>query len=213
MPRTVIYDPELTYDLPLEISIASGLNAIAHAAEGLYSRNKNPIVGLIAEEGIRALAGGLSALSSGAGGEDARASCLYGAWLCAMVLENAEMALHHKLCHTLGGSFNLPHAQMHAVILPHAIAYNARSSPDASRRILRALQAPNVSPATALHDLAQRLGAPLSLRELGMSKDDLGAAARIAMQNPYWNPVPLTYEGLNSLLCRAYEGSKPDDVQ
>ncbi|EHP41129.1 iron-containing alcohol dehydrogenase [Cupriavidus basilensis OR16] len=108
LPRTVIYDPALTVGLPVSLSVTSGLNAIAHAAEGLYAQDANPVTSLMAEEGIRALASGIPRVFAAPTDLDARADCLYGAWLCGSVLGSVGMALHHKLCHTLGGSFNLP---------------------------------------------------------------------------------------------------------
>ncbi|WP_333903970.1 maleylacetate reductase, partial [Achromobacter insolitus] len=111
LPRCVVYDPELSLSLPVTLSVTSGINAIAHAAEGLYARDGNPIMDLMAQEGIRALARALPAIQAEADGArllQARSDALYGAWLCGAVLGSVGMALHHKLCHTLGGSFNLP---------------------------------------------------------------------------------------------------------
>jgi len=122
LPRTVIYDPELSATLPMSITVTSAFNAIAHAAEGLYAHDGNPIVALMAEEGIRASAAALAPLKTDPGNLDARSDALYGAWLCGSVLGQVSMGLHHKLCHTLGGSFNLPHAEVHTIILPHALA-------------------------------------------------------------------------------------------
>ncbi len=140
LPRTVIYDPELTVSLPVSLSVTSGMNAIAHAAEGLYAQDSNPVMDLMAEEGIRAMAAALPRLHADPADIGARADALYGAWLCGTVLGNVGMALHHKLCHTLGGTLNLPHAEVHTIVLPHAIAFNAGAAPDAMRRIARALQ-------------------------------------------------------------------------
>jgi maleylacetate reductase len=157
LPRTVIYDPELTLTLPIALTVTSGLNAIAHAAEGLYAFDGNPILSLMAEEGIRAIAAALPTLWAMPTDLDARGDALYGAWLCGAVLGAVSMGLHHKLCHTLGGSFNLPHAEVHTVVLPHALAYNAEHAPEAMRRIARALGAE--SAAAGVFDLAHRLGA------------------------------------------------------
>lgn len=208
LPRTVIYDPNLTLRLPISLTVTSGMNAIAHAAEGLYAKDGNPIMELMAEEGIRAMAAALPMLRRDAADIEARSQALYAAWLCGTVLGNVGMALHHKLCHSLGGSFNLPHAEVHTVVLPHAIAYNAPSTPSAMSRLSRALR--SETPAAALYDLARDNGAPYSLRELGMQKIDLDRAADIAVSNPYWNPRQVTRDGIRDVLQHAWEGARPE---
>ncbi|WER48333.1 maleylacetate reductase [Cupriavidus sp. WKF15] len=209
LPRTVIYDPALTVGLPPGLTVTSGLNAIAHAAEGLYARDANPVMSLMAEEGIRALASGIPAVFREPADLDARAQCLYGAWLCGTVLASVGMALHHKLCHTLGGSFNLPHAETHTIVLPHAMAYNAAAAPEAMARIQRATGATGASAAAALFDLAERHGAPVALRDIGMREEDLDRAADIALANPYWNPRAIEREAIRALLQAAYDGARP----
>ena len=201
-PETVIYDPDLLDTLPDKFAVTSGMNAIAHAVEGLYAVDSNPIISLMAEEGIRALA---TALPKGKVGHG---EALYGAWLCGSVLGSVSMALHHKLCHVLGGTFDLPHAETHTVILPHATSYNANSS-DAMKRIAHALQAPTA--AGGLYDLAKSLGAPLSLKELGMPESGLDKSADIAVANPYPNPRPLERAAIRQLLDNAFHGRRPTD--
>ncbi|MCA7989832.1 maleylacetate reductase [Burkholderia cepacia] len=207
LPKTVIYDPALTVTLPVELSVTSGLNAIAHAAEGLYANNANPVMSLVAEEGIRALARGLPGVRRDTTDLGARGDALYGAWLCGMVLGNVGMALHHKLCHTLGGSFNLPHAPTHTVVLPHALAYNAAHAPDAMQRIARAIGTNDA--ARGLYALALDNGAPVSLKAIGMQEADLDRAADLAAANPYWNPRPIERDGLRALLQDAFDGNLP----
>jgi maleylacetate reductase len=207
LPRTVIYDPELTITLPAQMSVTSGLNAIAHAAEGLYAQDANPIMSLMAEEGIRAIASAIPGIKADPRGIEARSQALYGAWLCGAVLGNVGMALHHKLCHTLGGSFNLPHAEVHTVVLPQAIAYNAPAIPEALARMGRALG--SATPAAALYDLARNHGAPYALRDIGMKAEDLDKAADIAASNPYWNPRPVERAAIRELLQNAFDGARP----
>jgi maleylacetate reductase len=207
LPRTVIYDPALTLSLPVAMSVTSGINAIAHCVEALYARDANPIISLIAEEGIRALAGSLPEIVEQADHLEARSNALYGAWLGGVSLGSVGMALHHKLCHTLGGTFNLPHAETHTVVLPHATAYNASAAPEAMDRIARALGAR--SAADGLYDLAASLGAPVSLQALGMTRDQLDRAADLAVQNAYYNPRPITRDGIRSLLEDAFDGRRP----
>ena len=211
MPRTVIYDPELTLGLPVAMSVASGMNAIAHAVEGLYAQDGNPVMDLMALEGIAAFARALPAIRATPRDVAARSDALYGAWLCGTVLGNVGMALHHKLCHTLGGSFNLPHAEVHTVVLPQATAFNAAAAPEAMARIALALGAP--SAAAGLFDLARDNGAPVALKDIGMRSEDLDRAADIAVANPYWNPRPITAAergAVRELLQRAYDGVRPD---
>lgn len=207
LPRTVIYDPELTLSLPVALSVTSGLNAIAHAAEGLYATDSNPVMDLMAAEGISALGRALPVIRSNPADLQARGDALYGAWLCGIVLGNVGMALHHKLCHTLGGSFNLPHAETHTVVLPHALAYNAAAVPQAMQRVAQALNAANGP--QAVYDLALHNGAPTALRELGMKPDDLDRACEIAMANQYPNPRPLERAAIRQLLQDAWEGVRP----
>ncbi|MFD0668767.1 maleylacetate reductase [Ramlibacter sp. MAHUQ-53] len=218
LPRTVIYDPQLTLGLPARVSVTSGMNAIAHAAEGFYSVNTNPVIDLMAQEGIAAFARALPVIAHtapGTGGEhgeallQARRDALYGAWLCGTVLASVDMALHHKLCHTIGGSFNLPHAETHTVILPHALAYNAPAAPGAMALTAKALGG-RASAARAAFDLARDNGAPVSLRELGFQAGDLDRACDQAMQNQYPNPRPLERAALRQLLQDAFEGRRPD---
>tara|TARA_R110002124_G_scaffold1797_19_gene11644 strand:+ start:16969 stop:18030 length:1062 start_codon:yes stop_codon:yes gene_type:complete len=207
LPRSVVYDPDLTMTLPLAMSLVSGMNAIAHAAEGLYAQDGNPVMSLMAVEGIRALAQGMPAIVANPNDIGARADCLYGAWLCGTVLGNVGMALHHKLCHTLGGSFNLPHAETHTVVLPHALAYNSPATPGAMAKIAEAIGADNAP--IGLHKLAKRLGMPTALRDLGLKESDLDRACEIALSNPYWNPRPIEAAPLRALVQRAWEGSEP----
>ena len=207
LPKTVIYDPELTLGLPVGLSATSGMNAIAHAVEALYAVDANPIVSMIAEEGIRALAAGLPAVVAAPGDLAARANALYGAWLCGVALNGTSMALHHKLCHTLGGSFNLPHAETHTVVLPHAVAYNARAAPEAMARIARALGTADA--ASGLYALEERLGTPLSLKQLGMPESGLERTADVAVASPYPNPRPLERGAIRKLLDDAFHGRAP----
>ena len=207
LPRLVIYDPTLTLTLPPAIAGPSGMNAIAHCVEALYAENGNPVTALMAEEGIRALAQSLPLVVADGHDLPARATALYGAWLAGTALGAVGMALHHKLCHTLGGSFNLPHAETHSIVLPHATAYNRAAAPEAMARIARALGVADA--AGGLYDLARRVGAPAGLGAIGMQAGDLDRAANLATTNPYFNPRPVTREGVRALLDDAWHGRRP----
>jgi maleylacetate reductase len=212
LPETVIYDVDLTMTMPRSLSAASGLNAIAHAVEALYARDRNPIISLMAQEGIRSLAQALPKIKSDAKDVEARTEALYGAWLCGSCLGAVGMALHHKLCHTLGGAFNLPHAETHAIILPHAVAYNASADPQAMSQIARALGANDA--AVGLFELAGAIGVRRSLRDVGMREEDIDHASDLAVTNPYWNPRPVERDAVRGLIARAWAGAAPvDDVR
>jgi maleylacetate reductase len=207
LPKTVIYDVNLTLTLPVKIAGPSGMNAMAHLIEGLYAQDANPIISLLALEGIRALAQSLPIVVKDPQNLEARSGALYGAWLGGTVLGAVGMAIHHKLCHTLGGSFNLPHAEVHTVILPYATAYNQNAVPAELARAAEALGAE--SAARGIYDLSVKIGAPVALKDIGMPLDGLDRAAEIATQNPYYNPRPVDYAGVRQLLEDAYYGKRP----
>jgi maleylacetate reductase len=207
LPETVIYDVALTLPLPAKLSVTSGMNSVAHAVEALYAENSNPIISMMAEECVRGFARALPTIVREPNDRDARSDALYGAWLGGACLGAVGMALHHKLCHVLGGSFDLPHAETHTVVLPHALAYNAPAAREAAERIARSLGTADA--AAGLHELAKKLGAPLSLRDLGMPEEGIERAADIAMQNPYWNPRPLERSAIRNLIARAWQGDPP----
>ncbi|MFD9324454.1 maleylacetate reductase [Streptomyces sp. NPDC060065] len=206
-PRTVVYDPELTLALPVPLSVTSGVNALAHAVEALYAPDASPLVSLMAEEGVRAMAGALPLVAAAPDDLDARGRALYGAWLCGACLGATTMGLHHKLCHVLGGTFGLPHAETHTVVLPYALAYNASAAPEAISALSRALATDEVP--RALRDLAGNLGAPRTLAELGLKEADLAVAAAQATAAAYPNPREVTASGVLGLLTAAYEGWEP----
>jgi len=206
LPRTVIYDPELTLDLPPAVSAASGMNAIAHCVEALYSHDGNPIVSLMAEEGIRALSKSLPSIIRDPKNLESRSEALYGAWLAGATISTTSVALHHKLCHVLGG-LGLPHAETHAIVLPHAVRYNYDAAREAMARAERALGA---QPAfQAIYELEAKLGIPMKLSGIGMKEADLERAARIATEAPYPNPRKVEYAPVLELLRNAYEGRRP----
>lgn len=210
LPRTVLYDPTLLMSLPASIAAPSGMNAIAHCVEALYAVDANPIVSMIAEEGIRALASSLPKVVSSPGDVDARGDALYGAWLAGISLNGVAMAIHHKLCHTLGGTFNLSHADTHTVVLPYATAYNRSAAPEAMDRIRRALGAfDSGDAATGLLALSKAIGAKTTLAAIGMPRDGLDHAADLAVQNPYFNPRPIERAAIRDLLERAWSGAAP----
>jgi maleylacetate reductase len=207
LPKTVVYDPELTLGLPVATSAASGMNAIAHCVEALYAHDANPVSLLFAEEGIRALASALPRVVAAPADLEARGEALYGAWLAGASFATTSLGLHHKLCHVLGGAFNLPHAETHSIVLPHAVRYNRDAAPDAMCRIARVLGAQDA--ADALYDLETKLGLRMKLAEIGMPADGLARAAKMATESPYPNPRPPEYQGVLGVLQDAYHGRRP----
>jgi maleylacetate reductase len=204
LPKTVIYDPALTVSLPPRVSGPSGINAVAHCVEGLYARDANPVMSLLAVEGIRTIARSLPIVVKEPADMNARTDALYGAWLAGMVLGSVGMAVHHNISHVLGGTFGLIHADAHTVILPHSVAFNRDAAPEAMRAIAEALGA--TDPVRGIHDLAVKIGAPTSLKEIGMPPDQLDRTARIVVDHAYYNPRPVDFEGIRHLLENAYQG-------
>ena len=207
-PEVILYDAELVASLPVPMTVTSALNAIAHAAEGLYAQDRNPVSSALAVEGMRAFAAALPKVIASPDDLDARGETLYGAWLCGTVLGQVGMALHHKLCHTLGGTFDLPHAETHAIILPHAIAFNAAVVPELLAPVAEIFEADG--PGEALHIFSEKMGAPRRLSDLGLVEADLDKAAELATKNAYWNPAEITCDGIRALLDAAFHGRRPN---
>jgi maleylacetate reductase len=214
LPRSVVYDPELTLSLPVPLSVTSALNAIAHSVEALYAPDLTPIIALMAEEGIRSMVSALPGIVADGRSLGARSEAQYAAWLCGACLAATTMGLHHKLCHALGGTLDLPHAQTHAVVLPHVLAFNASVTPSAVSALRRALGSgdPAGDPALELWRLSRSLGAPGSLKDLGMNHADISRVAEVVMAAPYPNPRPVSRADVVSLLSAAYEGTEPAAV-
>ncbi|MGH2557402.1 MAG: maleylacetate reductase, partial [Actinomycetota bacterium] len=207
LPRTVIYDPALTTSLPPSVTGSSGMNALAHCIEALYARDASPIMSLMAEEGIRALVRSIPASVKEPKNVDARSEALYGAYLAGATLAVVGMAVHHRICHVLGGTFGLAHGDVNSVILPHAARYNQPAVPEALERVARAMGVEDAP--TALFDLAAEMGAPTSLEALGMEEKDLAEAARLIVDPPSWNPRPVEMADVLALLEDAFEGRRP----
>ncbi len=204
-PEVVVYDVALTTSLPWPVTVTSAVNAMAHAVEALYAADRTAETDRLATDGLGALAGGLRALHHHPDDVDARADLLYGAWLAGRCLEAVGMGVHHKLCHTLGGSFGLPHAATHTVVLPHAMAFNAAAAPEAMRAAAAALGVDDAP--SGLQDLVTRLGGPTTLRDLGFDLADVPRAADLATARPYPNPRPVDRDGIVELLTHATEGT------
>jgi alcohol dehydrogenase class IV len=212
LPRLVVYDPELTLSLPPAISGPSAINALAHCVEAFYAPGANPISALAAEEGIRALARSLPTVVAQPADLAARSDVLYGAYLAGAALAVTGTGIHHKICHVLGGAFNLPHAELHTVILPHAVAFNAPALPAVMARIAAALGAPaGESAARAIRALADTIGAPGSLRALGMRAEQIAAILPDVLAHmPADNPRPVDAAGIRALLENAFAGRMPE---
>ena len=207
LPQAVIHDVDLTLTLPPGLSAASGVNALAHAVEALYARDANPITCLMAEESIAVLGRSLPHVVADPIDRVAREEAQYGAWLAGTCLGAVGMALHHKICHVLGGSLRLAHAETHAVMLPHVAAYNSAAAPDAMRRIARALATDQA--ASGLFDLNRALGLPHALSDLGILESAIDHAAMLVVQEPYWNPRPPRLDDIRAMLRRAWDGQPP----
>lgn len=205
LPSTVIYDPLLTLSLPAAIAGPSGVNAIAHCVEALWVPASSPIAGLMATEGIRALGRSLPLVVADGDDVDARAEALYGAYLAGAAFATTGSGLHHRICHVLGGAFDLPHAETHTIVLPYVVAFNEPAAPHAMQRIADAL---GVSSAPrGLQELTRSLRTPRSLREIGL--DDVDRAVKLLLEKDFSDNVrPVTEADLRTIVRNAYEGTE-----
>lgn len=206
-PETVIYDVELTLSLPVGLTVTSAMNAIAHAMEAFYAPDRNPVIELMCRDAMVAFRDGVPRLISDPRDPAARAQALYAAWCCSTALGYVSMALHHKLAHVFGGSFDTPHAETHAILLPYTTAFNEQAVPDLLRPIADAFG--GGSAGGGLWDFARGLGAPMSLKAIGIQQADLDRATAIAVKNAYANPRPIDPGSIRELLQAAWEGRRP----
>jgi maleylacetate reductase len=208
LPKVIVYDASLTLTLPVPMSVASGLNALAHCVDAMWAPKADPINAAFAAEGIRALADGLPKVVTEPFDLDGREHALYAAYLSAAAFASAGSALHHKICHVLGGAYNLPHAQTHATVLPYVLAFNASAAPEAERRIAGAFGTTRAI--DGLQNLRHELDAPHALRDYGLTGDAIPAAAdAILPAVPPSNPRPVTADDLRRLLHAAWSGADP----
>jgi alcohol dehydrogenase class IV len=208
LPRTIVYDAALTLSLPVATSVASGINALAHCVDAMWGPRADPIDQVLAAEGIGALRVGLPQVVTDPEGVPGREQTLYGAYLAAVAFASAGSGLHHKICHVLGGMFDLPHAQTHAVVLPHVTALNGAAAPDAEQRIAAAFGAESAN--AGLEALRTTVGAPRALRDYGMPESGVTAAAEaVVAAAPDRNPAEVTTEVIAQLLADAWRGAPP----
>ena len=207
-PRAIVYDAEVTRSIPLRLSVVSGLNALAHAVDGLWAPRADAETAALAREGIELLAQGLPQVVDDPTGLVGRDAVLRGSYRCATSFARAGSGLHHKICHVLGGRHDLPHAETHAVVLPHVVALNVPGAPEAERLVADALS--SASALAGLDGLWDRLDAPRSLRDLGFEKEAIpGAVEAILPLVPESNPVTVTAGELADLLMAAWQGTVP----
>lgn len=208
LPTTVIYDSDLTLSLPADLAVASGMNAMAHCIDALWGPRADPINAALATEGIRALADGLTSIVENPGATDGRDQTLYGAYLAAVSFTSAGSGMHHKICHVLGGTFNLPHAQTHATVLPYVLAFNSPNAPNAEQRIAAALG--SATALEGLQSLRTKLDAPQALQDYGFTSNDIAKAVEISLSSiPDNNPRLVTEQNLTELLQAALTGEDP----
>jgi len=207
LPQVVVYDPELTLDLPVATSVASAANALAHCVEGLYGPGANPVTSLAAVEGIRVLTAAIPRLAPDPRDLSVRGDLLYGAYLAGTVIATVGVGIHHRTCHVLGGSFGLGHAAANAVVLPHAIAYNAPEIPGIIGRMADAMGTSD--PAAATYDLMAAAGLPLSLESLGLPGSAVDEAAALVVAETHANPRPVDVASVRAMLDAAWRGVRP----
>jgi alcohol dehydrogenase class IV len=206
-PALVIYDGALTAGLPPRVAVSSGMNSVAHAVEALYPQRPNPLAALLAEQALCAHRDGLREIATGSPTPRGLGAAQYGGFLGGLLVQMCGIALHHQLCHVIGGLFDLPHGETNSVVLPHAVAYNLPAIPEARSVIERVFGGANA--ASALFKFARSLDAPQSLRALGMPESGIDTAVDALLAHGGWNPRPLERAGISTLVRAAFEGQQP----
>jgi alcohol dehydrogenase class IV len=206
-PQLVLYDADLTASLPRRVAVTTGMNSVAHAVEALYPRQPNPLASTLAEQALAAHRYALRAIAQGSPSQAALRAAQYGGFLGGLLVAMCGIALHHRLCHVVGGLFDLPHSETNSVVLPHAVAYNLPTITDARAVIERVFEHDNA--AVALYDFATEIGAPRSLRELGMPEEGIGAVVTAMLAEGGFNPRPLERPGLEQAVRAAFWGTRP----
>ncbi|WP_210583314.1 maleylacetate reductase [Streptomyces sp. GESEQ-35] len=207
LPVSVVYDTNLTTSLPVEMSVTSGVNALAHAVEATYAPDGSPITDLMAGASIKALASGIPAIVADPSDAEARSDLLYGAWLAGSCLGATTMSLHHKLCHIIGGSFNLSHAWTHTAVLPHVMAFNLR--PGSRGHDIVSTGFGDTDPGGALYRMLDTLGLTRSLADLGMPADGIDRVVTQAVSSPYANPRSVSDDDIRRIVTSAFAGTTP----
>lgn len=212
LPRVIVYDASLSVSMPAHLATASGMNALAHAVDGFWAPRTDPINRALGAEATRALIPALRTLASDPGDQDAREQTLYGAYLAAVAFASAGSGMHHKICHVLGGAYNLSHAEMHAIVLPYVMAFNAPGAPDVAARVSEALGG---APAgSGLFALRASLGITGSLADLGLAEDDIPEAARLCAEVvPPSNPRPVSVHDLEKIIRAAWTGEPVEEEE
>ncbi|MDG1707652.1 MAG: maleylacetate reductase [Emcibacteraceae bacterium] len=202
-----IYDATLTTSMNAHLTGTIGMNSLAHCVEALYAKVKSPISDLMAVQGIKALTSGLPKSIENPNDLKARADVLYGGMLSGYCVTLAGIAIHHKLCHVLGGHHGIPHGESNSVVLPYAVAYNESAAPEAMDKIKAAMGTTSAS--GGIYDFATKIGVPKSLKELEMQESDLDLAAKETVERTPYNPKPVDEKSLREMLQQAYEGVRP----
>lgn len=208
LPKVVVYDPALVTTLPASVVGPSAMNALAHCAEALWAPQTDPISDAVALEGARRLQRHLRAAyagpDAGARGQVLIASCMAG-----LVVGTVGTSLHHGLCHLLGGLFDTPHADTHAIMLPYVIDYLRPAVPLAVERLSAAISAPPGELADTIWSLARAVGTPHGLREIGVTEAQVNQAAEAALAKGLTSPRTLDRAGLHRVLDNAWRGMVP----
>ena len=210
LPEVVIYDTALTLSMPAGLTVTSGMNAIAHAVEALWAQDSNPVIDLLAERGIAALARSLPVLVQDASDPEARSDAQFGTWASGTCLGAVGMSLHHKLCHVLGGSFDLPHSETHTIILPHVVAALLPKLPQMRETLVRILGTD--TPAGRLYDIPAAFHASMALRDIGMPHQGIAQAVREVFESSYWMPASVSEKEMEMLLDNALYGRRPEGI-
>jgi alcohol dehydrogenase class IV len=205
-PGTVVYDPELTVTMPPGLTRTSAMNALAHAVEALWAPDATAVSDALATEAIDGILRTLPEVLADPAGLPGRGRLQAAGWLAGMCLAQTRMGLHHQLAHVLGGAFDLPHAELHTMLLAHVMAFDLPAAPAAADRLAR-IAGPD--PVAVVWGLARGHRGATTLAALGVPRGELRSIAERVVARPYPNPRPLDVDAVAALLDAAWSGADP----
>jgi maleylacetate reductase len=196
MPQTVILDPAVTVHTPEWLFLSTGIRAVDHAVEDLCSINPTPFSDGMSLQALRLLSKGLAAVKRDPADTAARLDCQLGAWMSIMGSQNGvSKGASHGIGHVLGGTAHVPHGYTSCIMLPHVLRFNAPVNAARQEWVSEALGMADLSAGDAVAALIASLGLPSTLRDVGVTAEQLDVIAVGSMHDRWIHTNPRKIDG------------------